>query len=170
MSCCAEYQPGGADPVSSSAIAISEGTVFTPSGKAYPFPVPRALDISEVPGIVKSYADGAKNSLAAGESLTASRELRSSACAGISSLLLRNMCCLGRISWRGDPRRKWLPHRSVSEIQCEQAHRQIRGFNPKPRPLCPGGPPIHFHPSLLTVYLLIPTIGPSLHVLRQLFL
>ncbi|BDA45039.1 12-oxophytodienoate reductase 1 [Coccomyxa sp. Obi] len=61
-----EYQPGGADPVSSSAIAISNGTVYTPSGKAYPFPVPRALDISEIPGIVKSYADGARNSLAAG--------------------------------------------------------------------------------------------------------
>lgn len=67
--CCAEYQPDGADPISSSAVAISNGTVYTPSGKAFPFPVPRALDISEIPGIVKSYADGARNSLAAGKTL-----------------------------------------------------------------------------------------------------
>lgn len=63
---CAEYQPNGADPISASAVAISKGTVTTPSGNAYPFPVPRALEISEIPGVVKSYADGARNSLAAG--------------------------------------------------------------------------------------------------------
>ncbi|KAK9908090.1 hypothetical protein WJX75_002626 [Coccomyxa subellipsoidea] len=61
-----EYQPNGADPISASAVAISKGTVTTPSGDAYPFPVPRALEISEIPGVVKSYADGARNSLAAG--------------------------------------------------------------------------------------------------------
>ncbi|EIE21116.1 FMN-linked oxidoreductase [Coccomyxa subellipsoidea C-169] len=61
-----EYQPNGADPISASAVAISSGTVFTPSGKEYPFPVPRALDISEIPGVVKSFADGARNSIAAG--------------------------------------------------------------------------------------------------------
>jgi 2,4-dienoyl-CoA reductase-like NADH-dependent reductase (Old Yellow Enzyme family) len=63
----AEYQPNGADPVSASAIAIKEGQVFTPSGKAYPFPVPRALELHEIPGIVKKYADAAKNSLDAGK-------------------------------------------------------------------------------------------------------
>ena len=61
-----EYQPGGADPISPSAVAIANGEVFTPSGKALPYPVPRALDASEIPGVVKQYADGARNSLAAG--------------------------------------------------------------------------------------------------------
>jgi 2,4-dienoyl-CoA reductase-like NADH-dependent reductase (Old Yellow Enzyme family) len=66
----AEYQPMGADPVSASAIAIKEGQVFTPSGKAYPFPVPRPLEVHEIPGVVKKYADGARNSLAAGDALS----------------------------------------------------------------------------------------------------
>lgn len=64
----AEYQPNSAAPVSSSAVAISQaqGKVYTPSGGAYDYPVPRALEISEISGIVKAYADGARNSIAAG--------------------------------------------------------------------------------------------------------
>ncbi|CAK0785467.1 hypothetical protein CVIRNUC_008676 [Coccomyxa viridis] len=61
-----EYQPGGAPPQSSSAIAISEGQVFTPQGKAESYPVPRSLEVSEIPGIVKKYATAARNSLEAG--------------------------------------------------------------------------------------------------------
>ncbi len=62
----AEYQPGGVDPVSSSAVPIANGEVYTPSGKAYPYGTPRALEASEIPGIVKAYADGARNALEAG--------------------------------------------------------------------------------------------------------
>lgn len=62
----AAYQPNGAPPQSSSAIAISEGQVYTPEGKAEAYPVPRALEVSEIPGIVQNYAQAARNSLAAG--------------------------------------------------------------------------------------------------------
>ena len=62
----AAYQPNGAPPQSSSAIAISEGQVYTPEGKAEAYPVPRALEVSEIPGIVQNYAQTARNSLAAG--------------------------------------------------------------------------------------------------------
>ena len=40
--------------------------VFTPSGKMLDYITPRALDASEIPRIVKQFADGARNSLAAG--------------------------------------------------------------------------------------------------------
>lgn len=52
--------------MSSSAVAISNGQVYTPSGKAYDYPMPRALEASEIPSIVKAYADGARNALKAG--------------------------------------------------------------------------------------------------------
>ena len=58
------YQPQGELPVSSSAIAIP-GQLYTPEGmKSYP--VPRALDSSEIPGIVAEYARGAAHAKAAG--------------------------------------------------------------------------------------------------------
>lgn len=66
-SLCTEYQPEGRDPVSASAVAIKNGQVFTPSGKAFPFPVPRALELHEIPRIVRKYAEGARNSLRAGK-------------------------------------------------------------------------------------------------------
>ena len=40
--------------------------VFTPSGQMLDYGMPRALDASEIPRIVKQFADGARNSLAAG--------------------------------------------------------------------------------------------------------
>jgi N-ethylmaleimide reductase len=58
------YQPNGDLPVSSSAIAIP-GQLHTPEGMK-PYPVPRALDISEIPGIVAEYAQGTSNAKAAG--------------------------------------------------------------------------------------------------------
>jgi N-ethylmaleimide reductase len=58
------YQPGGELPVSSSAIAIP-GQVYTPEGMK-PYPVPRALEMSEIPGIVDEYARGAANAKEAG--------------------------------------------------------------------------------------------------------
>jgi N-ethylmaleimide reductase len=58
------YQPNGELPVSSSALAIP-GQVYTPEGMK-PYPVPRALEPSEIPGIVGEYARGAANANAAG--------------------------------------------------------------------------------------------------------
>jgi N-ethylmaleimide reductase len=57
-------QPGGAPPVAPSAIA-AEGQTFTPEGPK-PFGVPRALEISEIPGVVEQLAHGARQALASG--------------------------------------------------------------------------------------------------------
>lgn len=56
----ARFQPGGALPVAPSAIA-AEGT-----HQGEPFPVPRALALDELPGIVDQFRDGAKRALDAG--------------------------------------------------------------------------------------------------------
>jgi len=58
------HQPNGDLPVSSSALAIP-GQLYTPEGMK-PYPVPRALETSEIPGIVAEYARGAANAKAAG--------------------------------------------------------------------------------------------------------
>jgi len=57
--------PEGKLPVSASAIAISNDHVWTAKGKV-PYETPRALDASEIPGIVKQYGEAAKNAMAAG--------------------------------------------------------------------------------------------------------
>lgn len=51
-------------PVSSSAIAIP-GQVYTPEGMQ-PYPVPRALELAEIPALIELYRKGAQNALAAG--------------------------------------------------------------------------------------------------------
>jgi N-ethylmaleimide reductase len=58
------YQPNGQLPVSASAIA-PEGNIYTPQGMK-PFVAPRALDLSEIPGVVQQYRAGAQNALEAG--------------------------------------------------------------------------------------------------------
>lgn len=58
------FQPDGDLPVSSSAIAIP-GQLYTPEGMK-PYPVPRALETAEIPGVVADYAKGAANAKAAG--------------------------------------------------------------------------------------------------------
>jgi len=58
------YQPGGAAPVAPSAIA-AHGEVYTPNGMV-PLPTPRALETSEIPGLIASYVAAAKNAKAAG--------------------------------------------------------------------------------------------------------
>ncbi|MCO4763350.1 MAG: alkene reductase [Myxococcales bacterium] len=55
---------GGELPVGPSAITAA-GESHTPLGKK-PYVEPRALDASELPGIVADYANGAKNAIAAG--------------------------------------------------------------------------------------------------------
>ena len=65
MACFAEYQPGNADPVSSSAGSCEKMQVVTSKGMV-PYPPARALDKSEIPGIVEDYANAARNAIAAG--------------------------------------------------------------------------------------------------------
>ncbi len=57
-------QPGGALPVAPSAIG-AEGQTFTSEGPK-PFGVPRALETSEIPGVVEQFAHGARQALASG--------------------------------------------------------------------------------------------------------
>jgi N-ethylmaleimide reductase len=58
------FQPGGALPVSSSAVQIP-GEVFTPEGMK-PYETPRALELDEIPGIIESYRSAAQNAMDAG--------------------------------------------------------------------------------------------------------
>ncbi|KIZ03666.1 N-ethylmaleimide reductase [Monoraphidium neglectum] len=61
------YQPGGVAPEAPSAIGITDKwEVYTTKGGPYKYPVPRALTESEISDIVKAYAQGAKNAIAAG--------------------------------------------------------------------------------------------------------
>lgn len=62
-----DYQPGNGLPVSASAVPIGDGfEVYTPKGGPFKYPTPRALETEEIPGIIKAYADAAKNAVAAG--------------------------------------------------------------------------------------------------------
>lgn len=54
----------GETPVSSSAVA-PRGELYTPAGMK-PFEAPRALELSEIPGVIEDYRRGAQNALAAG--------------------------------------------------------------------------------------------------------
>ena len=58
------FQPGGALPIAPSAIRPN-AKAFTANGFEE-IPTPRALEISEIPGIVAQFAQGARNALAAG--------------------------------------------------------------------------------------------------------
>lgn len=58
------YQPDGELPVAPSAVR-PQGELYTPEGMK-PYETPRALELSEIPGLVETYRVGAKNALAAG--------------------------------------------------------------------------------------------------------
>jgi N-ethylmaleimide reductase len=61
------FQPGGALPVAPSAVAISgELKTMTADGKVVPYETPRALETSEIPGIVAAFRQAACNAKAAG--------------------------------------------------------------------------------------------------------
>ena len=61
------FQPGGALPVAPSAVPISGNfTAMTADGKQVPYETPRALETSEIAGIVESFREGARNALEAG--------------------------------------------------------------------------------------------------------
>lgn len=57
-------QPGGALPVAPSAIA-AEGTLYTTEGPKA-FVTPRALELGEIPGVIREFAEGARRAKDAG--------------------------------------------------------------------------------------------------------
>src|SRR5438094_245953 len=61
------FQPGGVLPVAPSAVPISsEWKTGTADGKVTTYETPRALETSEIPGIVDAFRHAARNALAAG--------------------------------------------------------------------------------------------------------
>jgi len=65
---CADHQPNGQAPVSSTAKAIQAPfQVRLADGLMAPFPEPRVLATHEIPLIVQQFKHAAKNAIAAGE-------------------------------------------------------------------------------------------------------
>src|SRR5258705_4281350 len=62
--CHPSLQPGGGAPIAPSAVK-PDVQAYTAKGFE-PIPTPRALEMSEIPGIVEQYARAARNALAAG--------------------------------------------------------------------------------------------------------
>jgi N-ethylmaleimide reductase len=61
------FQPGGVLPVAPSAVAIpSDLKTGTADGKVTTYETPRALETSEIPGVIEAYRQGAENALKAG--------------------------------------------------------------------------------------------------------
>jgi N-ethylmaleimide reductase len=61
------FQPGGVLPVAPSAVPIGGGlTAMTAAGPPVPYETPRALETSEIAGVVDSYRQGARNAMDAG--------------------------------------------------------------------------------------------------------
>jgi N-ethylmaleimide reductase len=61
------FQPGGVLPVAPSAVPISETLkTMTADGKVSTYEAPRALETDEIPGIIDSFRQAARNALAAG--------------------------------------------------------------------------------------------------------
>ena len=59
-----DFQPGGALPISASAIA-AQGEIHTPQGKKMRV-APRALGIDEIPGVIEQYRVATRNAIDAG--------------------------------------------------------------------------------------------------------
>jgi N-ethylmaleimide reductase len=61
------FQPGGVLPVAPSAVPIpAEFKTATADGKVVPYETPRALETSEIPGVIDAYRQGAVNAQKAG--------------------------------------------------------------------------------------------------------
>ena len=61
------FQPGGVLPVAPSAVPIpADLRTATADGKVVPYETPRALETSEIPGVIDAYRQAAKNAQAAG--------------------------------------------------------------------------------------------------------
>lgn len=59
------FQPNNALPVAPSPIP-NRGQVYVPGQGMVPYQTPRALELSEIPSIVRDYANGARNAIRAG--------------------------------------------------------------------------------------------------------
>jgi N-ethylmaleimide reductase len=59
------FQPGGKDPVAPSAVA-ADAEVHLPDGSKEKYPTPRALEASELPGVVETYRAAAEAAKTAG--------------------------------------------------------------------------------------------------------
>jgi len=61
------FQPGGVLPVAPSAVPIpADLKTMTADGKVVPYETPRALETSEIPGVIDAYRQAARNALKAG--------------------------------------------------------------------------------------------------------
>src|SRR4029077_19868017 len=60
------FQPGGVLPVAPSAVPIADLKTATADGKIVPYETPRALETSEISGVIDAYRQAAKNALKAG--------------------------------------------------------------------------------------------------------
>src|SRR2546423_3237777 len=60
------FQPDGVLPVAPSAVPIADLKTATADGKAVPYETPRALEISEFPGVVDAYRQAAQKARGAG--------------------------------------------------------------------------------------------------------
>ena len=60
------FQPGGVLPVAPSAVPIADLKTVTAGGEVVSYETPRALETSELPGVIESYRQAAKNALKAG--------------------------------------------------------------------------------------------------------
>jgi N-ethylmaleimide reductase len=61
------FQPGGVLPVAPSAVPIpADLKTMTADGKAVSYETPRALETSEIPGVIDAYRQAARNALKAG--------------------------------------------------------------------------------------------------------
>ena len=60
------FQPGGALPVAPSAIPIIGQSAMNAAWETVPFETPRALETGEIPELVESYRQGARNAVTAG--------------------------------------------------------------------------------------------------------
>jgi N-ethylmaleimide reductase len=61
------FQPGGLLPVAPSAVPIpADLKTMTADGKVVPYETPRALETSEIPGVIDAYRQAARNALEAG--------------------------------------------------------------------------------------------------------
>src|SRR5258705_1299718 len=60
------FQPGGVLPVAPSAVPIADLKTLTADGKAVSYETPRALETSEIPGVIDAYRQAAENALKGG--------------------------------------------------------------------------------------------------------
>jgi hypothetical protein len=115
-----DYQPGGAAPISSSAVAISDAwEVTTPKYEPAKYPTPRALEEAEIAGIVEQYAQAAKNAVEAGFDGV---EIH-----GANGYLIDQVHHLCRVDWLMGAHMTSFVLCAVHQGRDEQEDRQVRG-------------------------------------------